>query len=151
MVPIVAYNFGARKKLRIIETVRLSLVYATGVMLIGTVVFQLFSDKLLAMFSATSEMLEIGVPALKIISIHFFFAGFCIVFLSVFQALGSGKESLFVAGSRQLIFLLPIAWLLSLSGKVNAVWWSFPAAECLTLALAVFLIWRVYNEKLKPM
>jgi Na+-driven multidrug efflux pump len=148
MVPIIAYNFGARNKERIMQTIRLAVAYAFGIMLFGMVIFEIFPDKLLIMFNASDEMLLIGVPALRIIGSHFPIAGFCIAFLSIFQALGNGKESLFVAGSRQLLFLLPMAWLLSLTNRINAVWWSFPAAEAATLALGAFFIRRVYLEKI---
>ncbi|MDR2780644.1 MAG: MATE family efflux transporter, partial [Synergistaceae bacterium] len=151
MVPIIAYNFGARNKDRIMQTIRLAMTYAVGIMFFGAVVFMIFPDKLLLMFNASDEMLRIGVPALRIIGIHFPFAGFCIAFLSIFQALGNGMESLFVAGSRQLLFLLPMAWLLSLTGSVGAVWWSFPAAEAATLVVGAFFIRRVYIEKIKTM
>jgi putative MATE family efflux protein len=150
MVPIIAYNFGARNKERIMQTIRLAVMYAVGIMLSGLAVFLIFPDKLLLMFNASDEMLRIGVPALRIICVHFPFAGFCIAFLSIFQALGNGMESLFMAGSRQLLFLLPMAWLLSLTGNVNAVWWSFPAAEAASLAVGAFFIRRVYAEKIKP-
>ncbi|MDR1966787.1 MAG: MATE family efflux transporter [Synergistaceae bacterium] len=149
MVPIIAYNFGARKRVRIIETVKLSLMYALGIMLLGTCVFHIFPRELLGMFNATQDMMFIGVPALRIISTHFLFAGFCIVSLSVFQALGNGTESLIVAVSRQLFLLLPIAWLLSLSGSVNAIWWAFPITEGVTLVLCFVLIRRVYFNKIK--
>jgi putative MATE family efflux protein len=149
MVPIIAYNYGARKKERITHTIRLSFTYATSIMLLGAAVFQLFPDTLLAQFNATQELLAIGVPALRIISTHFLFAGFCIVSLSVFQAMGNGTESLIVAVSRQWLFLMPIAWLLSLSGKVNAIWWTFPITEMATLALCVFFLRRIYNSKIK--
>jgi putative MATE family efflux protein len=149
MVPILAYNFGAKKKERIIATIKLAVIYAVGIMSLGIAAFQFFPDKLLLLFSATKEMLAIGVPALRIISIHYVFAGFCIVFISVFQALGNGIESLFIAVARQLILLLPMAWLLSLTGNVNAIWWSFPAAEGVTLALSVVLLKRVYNKRIK--
>jgi putative MATE family efflux protein len=149
MVPIIAYNYGARKKDRVIQTIKISVACAVGIMLLGAAVFQIFPKELLAQFNATPDMLAIGVPALRIISIHFLFAGFCIVSLSVFQALGDGTESLIVAVSRQLILLLPIAWLLSLSGSVNAIWWTFPITEAATLLLCVFLIKRVYDRKIK--
>ena len=151
MVPILAYNFGARKKDRITKTIKLAVMYAVGVMSLGIAGFQFYPDKLFALFNATEDMLAIGVPALRIISIHYAFAGFCIVFMSVFQALGNGMESLFIAVARQLILLLPMAWLLSLTGNVNAIWWSFPAAECLTLALSAALMKRVYNKRIKAM
>jgi putative MATE family efflux protein len=149
MVPIIAYNFGARNRERIMQTIKLAVTYAVGIMLLGMAAFQIFPDKLLLMFNASDEMLRIGVPALRIIGCHLPFAGFCIAFLSIFQALGNGMESLFVAGSRQLLFLLPMAWLLSLTGSVGAVWWSFPAAEAATLAVGTFFIRRVYTEKIK--
>ena len=151
MVPILAYNFGAKKKDRITKTIKLAVMYAVGVMSLGIAGFQFYPDKLLALFNATEDMLAIGVPALRIISIHYAFAGFCIVFMSVFQALGNGMESLFIAVARQLILLLPMAWLLSLTGNVNAIWWSFPAAECLTLALSAALMKRVYSKRIKTM
>jgi putative MATE family efflux protein len=149
MVPILAYNFGAKKKDRITKTIELAVMYAVGIMSLGIAVFQFFPDKLLALFNATEDMLSIGVPALRIISIHYVFAGFCVVFISVFQALGNGMESLFIAVARQLILLLPMAWLLSFTGNVNAIWWSFPAAECLTLAFSAILLKRVYNKRIK--
>jgi Na+-driven multidrug efflux pump len=149
MVPILAYNFGAKKKDRITQTIKLAVMYAVVIMSLGIAVFQFFPDMLLALFNATDDMLSIGVPALKIISVHYVFAGFCIVFISVFQALGNGMESLFIAVARQLILLLPMAWLLSFTGNVNAIWWSFPAAECLTLVLSAALLKRVYNKRIK--
>ncbi|MDR1943724.1 MAG: MATE family efflux transporter [Synergistaceae bacterium] len=151
MVPIIAYNYGARKKDRIIKTIKLSLAYAFGIMLLGTLVFQIFPRQLLMLFNATDEMLAIGVPALRVISFHFVFAGFCIAALSIFQALGDGMKSLLVAGTRQLVFLLPTAWLLSLTRDVNAIWWAFPAAEFATLVMSAFFIRRIYNERIKPL
>jgi putative MATE family efflux protein len=151
MVPIIAYNFGARNRERIMRTIRLAVTYAAVIMLTGMAVFQIFPDKLLLMFNASGDMLRIGVPALRIIGIHLPFAGFCIAFLSIFQALGNGMESLLMAGSRQLLFLLPAAWLLSLTGDVGAVWWSFPAAEVASLAVGTFFIRRIYAEKIKTM
>ncbi|MDR1377313.1 MAG: MATE family efflux transporter [Synergistaceae bacterium] len=149
MVPILAYNFGARNKERVVQAIRLGLIYAVGIMSLGTVVFQALPDTLLLLFNATDEMLFLGIPALRIISLHYVFAGFCIVFLSVFQALGNGMESLFVAVSRQLVLLLPITWLLSLTGTVNAIWWAFPVTEFVTLLLCALLMRRVYDKKLR--
>jgi putative MATE family efflux protein len=151
MVPIIAYNYGARKKERIIETIKLSVTYAVSIMLIGAAVFSLFPGALLSQFNATQDLLAIGIPALRIISVHFLFAGFCIVSLSVFQALGNGMESLIVAVSRQWLLLMPIAWLLSLSGNVNAIWWTFPITELVTLLLCAFFLKRIYDRKIKVM
>jgi putative MATE family efflux protein len=149
MVPILAYNYGAGNRTRVVRAIKLSLACAFGIMLLGTAIFQIFPNRLLLLFEASADMLAIGVPALRIISVHFAFAGFCIVFLSIFQALGSGMASLVVAASRQLLLLLPIAWLLSLTGSVEAVWWSFPLTEGATLALCLIFMRRVYNAKLK--
>jgi putative MATE family efflux protein len=148
MVPIIAYNYGARRRERITETIKLSLGYAVGIMLLGTAVFEIFPDGLLAMFNANPQMLAIGVPALRIVSIHYFFAAFCIVSLSVFQALGNARASLIVAVSRQWLLLLPIAWLLSLTGRVNAIWWTFPLTEAITVMLCAFFMIRVYKSKI---
>jgi Na+-driven multidrug efflux pump len=149
MVPIIAFNYGARNKKRIIKTIKLSVLYATAIMVIGFLVFELFPGKLLLMFNATAEMLVIGITAMRIIAIHYLFAGFCIVFMSVFQAMGYGMESLFVSVMRQLVVLLPVAWLLSLTGSINAVWWAFPIAEGASLILSSFFIRRVYNRKIR--
>ncbi|MDR0652686.1 MAG: MATE family efflux transporter [Synergistaceae bacterium] len=149
MVPIIAYNYGARKRERITETVKLSVMYAAGVMGTGTVIFNVFPRELLAMFNATPEMISLGVPALRIISTHFFFAAFCIISLSVFQALGSGAESLAVAVCRQWLLLMPIAWALSKTGDVNMIWWTFPITEAVTLCLCAFFMRRIFLKKIK--
>ena len=147
MVPIVAYNYGAGSKKRVKHVTRLSITYAVSIMLIGLLVFQIFPDKLLAMFNASENMLAIGVPALRIISISFMFAGFCIVMGSVFQALGNGVYSLVVSVARQLIVLLPAAYLLSITGNVNNVWWAFPIAELMSLSMTLFFYGRI-NRKI---
>ncbi|MDR1949823.1 MAG: MATE family efflux transporter [Spirochaetaceae bacterium] len=149
MVPIIAFNYGAKQKTRIIKTIKLSLMYAVAIMVCGFILFELIPDKLLMMFNATAEMLSIGVTALRIIAIHFLLAGFCIVLISVFQALGDGLESLVVSFVRQLIVLLPAAWLLSRLGSVDMVWWSFPIAEVAALIISLILIKRMYDKKIK--
>ncbi|MDR0524488.1 MAG: MATE family efflux transporter [Spirochaetaceae bacterium] len=151
MVPIIAFNYGARNKNRITKTIKLSMLYAGGIMLFGLLLFQLFPDKMLLLFSAGENMLAIGVPAMRIISLIFVFAGFCIIGLSVFQAMGSGTESLVISTCRQLVILLPAAWLLSFLGDVNAVWWSFPIAEVVSLTLCVIFLKRLYNQKIKSL
>jgi Na+-driven multidrug efflux pump len=151
MIPIIAYNYGARNKTRIIKTVKLGILYAYIVMLIGFAFFQLIPDKLLLLFNAGAEMLKIGVPALHILSLIFIFSGFGLVGVSVFQALGSGVASLLVGIGRQLVVLLPAAWLLSLTGSVNAVWWSSPIAELATLILCIVFLTRIYKQKIKPL
>ncbi|MDR0524387.1 MAG: MATE family efflux transporter [Spirochaetaceae bacterium] len=151
MVPIIAFNYGARRRSRITKTIRLSMLYAGGIMLFGFLLFQLFPDKMLFLFSAGENMLALGIPAMRITSLIFLFAGFCIIGLSVFQAMGSGTESLIIAICRQLVILLPAAWLLSLLGDVNAVWWSFPIAEVVSLMLCVIFLRRLYVRKIKPL
>ncbi len=145
MVPIVAYNFGARNKERLTRTVKLSMVYAVCLMAAGFLVFQIFPAQLFAMFDASETMLAIGVPALRIISLSFVLAGVGIVSGSVFQALGNGVYSLIVSVARQLLVLLPVAFLLSLTGNLNAVWWAFPIAELVSFGVSVFFLIRIYR------
>lgn len=149
MIPIVAYNYGAGKRNRVVKVIKLSMVYAISLMFIGFTVFQLFPERLLKMFNASSEMLEIGVPAFRIISIAFLIAGFCIIAGTAFQALGNAMYSLIVSVARQLVVLLPAAYLLSLSGVLANVWWAFPIAEIMSLILTVTFLIRVYNKVIK--
>lgn len=151
MVPIVAYNYGARKPERIRKTVKLSIAYAVGIMLVGFAVFQLFSPQLFGIFSASEAMLEIGTPALRIISISFILAGFSIVATSVYQALGHGFLSLEVSVLRQLIVLLPAAFVLARVGGLTATWWSFPIAEVVSGAVCFLFLKRVYQREIHPM
>ena len=150
MVPIVAYNFGAKKPERMLKTVKLGICYATCIMLAGVAVFQLLPNVLLGMFEASELMLEIGVPALQTISLHFVLAGFGIVSSSFFQALGHGMLSLVISLVRQLIVLLPAAWLLSLSGRLELVWWAFPLAELASVTMCVFFHRYVYRREILP-
>ena len=151
MVPIVAYNFGARKPDRMMRAMKLGVLYATTIMMVGFAIFQVGTAVLLGFFEASDYMLEIGVPALRIISISFLFAGFCIISSSFFQALGHGVLSLIVSLVRQLVVLLPVAWLLSLSGELTLVWWSFPFAELFSVALCIFFHRYVYRREVRPM
>ncbi len=143
LVPIVAYNFGARKRDRVIETMKTAVVYATCIMLMGVLIMQFFPAQLMGFFHATDELLRLGVPALRIISLSFLLAGACIIISSVFQALGNGVYSMVVSIARQLCVLLPVAWLLSLSGNVNLVWWAFPIAEFMSVAVTTFFLIRI--------
>ena len=141
MVPIVAYNYGAGKRDRIYATMKLSAAAAVSYMILGFAVFQLFPSALLGMFNASEAMLEIGRYALRIISISFIMAGFSIVSISVCQALGKSIYSLIVSICRQLVVLIPSAYLLSLTGEVKNVWWAFPIAELVGCTLCItFLI-----------
>ena len=145
MVPIISYNYGAHRKDRIMKTIRYSIIFALSITIACMLVFQFFPEQLLMMFAAEgeshTELLEMGIPALRIISLNFIFAGFCIVSGSVFQALGNGVLSLVVSVARQLVVLVPAAYILAHFGGINAVWWSFPLAECMSvICSAVFLI-----------
>lgn len=150
MVPIVAYNFGARKKNRIIKTIKLSICYAVALMLIGLAIFWIFPVQLLGFFEASQTMLDIGVPALRTISLSFIFAGFSIITLSVCQALGHGFMGLVVSVVRQLVVLVPVAYLLSRTGELSAIWWAFPIAEVVAVCLSAFFLYRVYHKEIKP-
>ncbi|MGM9630820.1 MATE family efflux transporter [Butyricicoccus sp.] len=147
MVPIIAYNYGACKPDRIKKTIALAMVYAECIMLAGLLVFKLKPDVLLSFFNASPEMLAIGEPALRTISWSFLVAGICIISSSTFQALGNGMYSLMISFGRQLVVLLPVAYLLSLTGNIHAVWWSFPIAEIASLALSLFFMYKV-NKKI---
>ena len=129
------------------KTVSLGVAYAVGYMALGFLVFQLFPETLLALFHMTDEhTLAIAVPCLRTISISFVFAGFCIIIGSVFQALGKSIYSMFVSIARQLVVLIPAAYLLSLSGDVTLVWWSFPIAEIMSVIVSIIFFIRVYKK-----
>lgn len=151
IVSIVAYNFGARKPDRIIKTTKLSLVYAGSILTLGFVVFQVFPAQLLSVFQASEEMLAIGTVAFRLISPCFLLAGFVIVCCSVLQAMGWGFSSMVISLVRQLVVLVPVAYLLSLSGKLDLVWLSFPCAELVAGALASFYFLRLYRKVILPM
>ncbi|MBO5266258.1 MAG: MATE family efflux transporter [Ruminiclostridium sp.] len=154
MVPIISYNYGARRKDRIMKTIKYSVIFALSITIGCMLIFQFFPEQLIKMFAAEGEaeaLLEMGVPALRIISLNFIFAGFCIVSGSVFQAMGNGVLSLIVSVARQLVVLVPAAYILSKIGGVNAVWWSFPLAECMSvLCSAVFLV-LIYKKTIKKL
>lgn len=149
MVPIIAYNYGAGKRTRLVKTLKYSIVYAVALMAVGFLAFQIFPAPLFALFDASETMLAIGVPALRTISFSFLFAGFCIVCGSLFQALGNGVYSMIVSIARQLFVLLPAAYLLSLAGNVNYVWLAFPIAEFMSLALTVFFLIRINQNVIR--
>ncbi len=146
MVPIIAYNYGAGKRERVIQTTKTSIYYAVGIMLVGLIIMETIPAQLLSMFNATPELLSVGVPALRTICLSFLFAGYCIVVGSVFQALGNGVYSMIVSIARQLIVLLPVAYLLSLTGNVSNIWWAFPIAELMSVAMSSYFLWRI-NRK----
>ncbi len=149
MVPIIAYNLGANKKPRMIKTIKLSILYALGLMFIGMMIMQLFPGQLLAIFDASEAMMAIGTTALRIISLNFLLAGFCIIVTSVFQAIGNGLISMYISITRQLVVLLPAAYLLSKLGNVNYVWFAFPIAELASFGLCLGFLIHIYRTVLK--
>lgn len=141
MIPIIAYNYGAQNKKRMVDTIKLSMVYAISIMCVGALIFNVFPKPLLMLFKASEHMLSMGIPALRIISLHFLLAGFCIIGGSVFQALGNAVYSMITSICRQLVVLLPAAYLLARLGNVNYVWYAFPIAELMSMTMtAIFLV-----------
>ena len=146
MVPILAFNYGARKRERMVDTIKYSVIYALIIMTAGTLAFWLFTDKLLLLFAASDHMMSMGIPALRIISIHFPIAAFCIIIGSVFQALGRAVYSMINSIMRQVVVLLPVAYLLSLTGEVNNVWWSFPIAELMSFTVTMLFLIKINKD-----
>ena len=140
MVPIIAYNYGAQKPERIHKTIRLGMVYAVAIMVVGLLVFQLIPNVLLRMFDASDAMLEIGAPALRIMSLAFVFAGIGIVSGSSCQAFGYSVYSMLISIARQIVVLIPAAFLLSLTGVLRSIWFAFPIAEIFSLILSLFFL-----------
>ena len=147
-MPIFGMNNGM---VPIKKTIRLAVFYAECIMLVGFCIFQFLPDKLLGLFAASDAMLAIGIPALRIICPHFLLAGAGIVLSSVFQALGNGVFSLTVSVCRQLVVLIPAAWLLSRTGEVNMVWWSFIIAEVVSLTLSLIFMARINRTVIVPL
>lgn len=150
-ISILAYNYGARKPKRIVHTLKLATAVAVCIMLVGLAVFELFPQALLGIFNPTEEFLAIGVKALRILCLPFPVAAICISLGASFQALGKGSYSTIVSLCRQLIVLLPAAYLLSLAGDVNNVWWSFPIAEVMSALVTGLLFAKLYRRKVKPL
>jgi putative MATE family efflux protein len=146
MVPIVAYNYGAARMDRVRKTVKLTIFTAVSIMLAGFTIFQLFPDVLLSFFNASEEMLSIGVVALRIICVSFPLAGFCIIAMSVCQAIGNPVYSLIVSVCRQLLVLLPVAWLLAQTGRLELVWLAFLVAEVISLTLSAIFLRRTMRS-----
>ena len=151
MIPIVAYNYGAKDKKRIQQTIKLSVMIAIGIMLAGLIVFQLAPATLLGMFDASEHMLEIGVPALRTISLSFVFAGYCIVTSCVFQALGNGVYSLVLSLARQIIIILPVAFAFAKWFGLDMVWYAYPIAEVASVIICSVLLRQIFRIKLKQL
>ena len=155
MVPIVAYNYGAKNKEKMMKTFKYSLIFVFIMMSLGTLAFMIFPRELLSLFAENEEvansLASIGVPCLRIISTSFLVAAFCIVILSMLQALGNSIYSMIVSIVRQIVVLLPVAYLLSLTKNLDLVWLSFLIAELVALIIAVILFKKVYRDKIKPL
>ena len=151
MVPIISYNYGARRPERVKKTIRLAVCYAEGIMVLGFCIFEFFPGQVLGLFSASQAMLTIGIPAMRIICLHFLLAGTSIVLSSVFQALGNGLFSLIVSVCRQLFVLLPTAWLLAQTGNVNNVWWAFLIAEIVSVLMSLAFYAHINKTIIVPL
>ena len=151
IVPIIAYNYGARRPDRMKKTIKLACVVAMSIMFTGFLLLQLIPQVFLGFFDASADMLAIGVPALRTISISFLAAGVCIIIGSTFQALGKGIYSMFVSIARQLVVLVPVAWLLSRTGVLRAVWWAFPIAEIMGVLCTTLFFLHLNKTIIKPL
>ncbi len=150
VIPIIAYNYGAKKKERITECLRFSCVIAVSIMAFGMFLMWLIPEQMLRLFDAKEEMMELGVPALKIISTSFILAGVCINLGSAFQALGKSYFSMIISFCRQIVVLLPAAYLLSKTGVLNNVWFAFPIAEVMSLTVTLVCFSYIYQKIIKP-
>ena len=150
-ISILAYNYGARKPERIVKTLKIASAAALVLMVSGMLVFQLIPDVLLGMFNPSEAFLEMGRSTLRIISLAFPVAAVCISLGASFQALGDGIYSTITSLGRQLVVLLPVAYLLSLTGNVNNVWWAYPIAEIVSGLLTLYFFLRIYRQKIKPL
>lgn len=151
MVPLIAYNYGARRPARMKQAIRWAIIYACSIMAVGLLLMQLMPDVFLRLFDASDDMLRIGVPALRTISLAFVGAGYAIVLSSTFQALGKGLYSMFVSIARQLVVLVPAAWLLSRTGQLSAVWWAFPIAEIMSALVSTLFFFHLKKTLLLPL
>ncbi len=151
MVPIIAYNYGAHKPDRIIQTIKISIASAVSIMLVGFTVFHVFPEELLLVFKANEELMQIGIPALQTISYSFLVAGFGIILSSVFQAMEHGLFSMIISLCRQLVILLPTAYLLAQTGNLNNVWYAFPIAEVGAVIMCSIALRKIYKDKIKPL
>ncbi len=151
LISIVAFNYGAKRPDRIKRAIGLGCMVAMTFMTVGFLAFQLFPNFLLSMFEPSELFLSVGTVSLRIISISFLIAGCCVILSGVFQALGNGLYATITSLVRQLVVLVPVAYLLSLSGVLDLVWWSFPIAELVSGILSVFFFLQIYKKKIKPL
>lgn len=150
IIPIIAFNYGARKKDRITQCLRFSCSVAVVIMAIGTALMLIIPEQMLRLFDASENMMDIGVPALRIICSHFIFAGVSINLGAAFQALGKSYYSMIVSFARQIVVLLPIAYLLAQTGVLNYVWIAFPVAEVMSLVITLICFSRIYKRTIRP-
>ena len=143
ITPIIAFNYGAQNRKRMVKTIKVSLITAFCLLFVGFACFEFIPHVLLGMFSASNDMLKIGVPALRIIGVHFLIAWFCIIVGTVFQALGKAVFSMIVSIMRQLVVLIPAAYILSRLGGLHAVWWAFPIAEVISFTVSTLFLIRI--------
>lgn len=151
VIPIIAYNYGAKNRTRVTKTIKTALVFVFCFMFVGLAVMQLIPDKLLSIFNASPEMTEIGVSALRTISLSYIVAGFSVVMISVFQAFGKGLFSMFISIARQLVVLVPAAYFLAKTGVLNNVWWAFPIAEVMSVTVAAVFFIHLYKTVIKKL
>lgn len=146
VIPIISFNYGARNKQRVMKTIGVAILFALFFMAIGLAAMQILPKELLSIFNASDQMIKIGVPALKTISISYIFAGFSVVLISVFQAFGKGLFSMSISIARQLVVLVPCAYLLSKTGELDNVWWAFPIAEVMSVLVAEAFFIYLYKK-----
>ena len=146
VIPIISFNYGARNKQRVMKTIGVAILFALFFMAIGLAAMQILPKELLSIFNASDQMIKIGVPALKTISISYIFAGFSVVLISVFQAFGKGLFSMSISIARQLVVLVPCAYLLSKTGELDNVWWAFPIAEVMSVLVAGAFFVYLYKK-----
>ena len=146
VIPIISFNYGARNKQRVMKTIGVAILFALFFMAIGLASMQILPKELLSIFNASDQMIKIGVPALKTISISYIFAGFSVVLISVFQAFGKGLFSMCISIARQLVVLVPCAYLLSKTGELDNVWWAFPIAEVMSVLVAGVFFIHLYKK-----
>jgi len=155
VIPIVAYNYGAQRKDRIIKAIQLGVLYSICLQMVGLSIFELFAKELVGIFHPTQELLSVGVPCLRTIALCYVFAGACISLSSIMQALGKATYSMVISILRQLVLILPIAWLLAIigqkNGNSNLIWWSYSIAECFALTLSLFYYKRLFKTIIAPL
>ncbi len=151
IIPIVAYNYGAKKKKRMVRTIKWGMCIACCFMVLGFLAFETVPGMLLLLFDASENMLTIGVPALRTIAISFLSAWFCIVASSVFQAVGNGMYSLYVSVARQLVVLLPVAYILAKIGGLSLIWWCFPIAELMSGVISAICLMLTFKKVIQPL